>query len=30
VAKYKNVSIITELEAMTTLAFLIQDNDEIA
>ena len=30
VAKYKNVNIVTELEAMSTLAFLVQDNDEIS
>lgn len=30
VAKYKNVNIVTELEAMATLAFLVQDNDEVS
>jgi len=30
VAKYKHVNIVTELEAMSTLAFLVQDNDEIS
>lgn len=29
-AAYKNVRIVTELEAMSTLAFLVQDNDEIS
>lgn len=29
-AKYPNVNIVTELEAMATLAFLVQDNDEIS
>ena len=30
VAKYKQVNIVTELETMGTLAFLIQDNDDIS
>jgi hypothetical protein len=30
VVKYPNVFIVTELEAMATLAFLVQDNDEIS
>lgn len=29
-AKYENVNIVTELEAMSTLAFLVQDNDDIS
>ena len=30
VANYANVFIVTELEAMANLAFLVQDNDEIS
>ena len=29
-AKYPTVNIVTELEAMATLAFLVQDNDDIS